>query len=164
MAKRRVFYSFYYKEDVLRVAQIKNIGAIEGNKAAYENQWEEIKRKGDSSIKQWIDENMENRTCLIVLVGKETSERKWVKYEIEKAWNDGRGVVGIYIHNINDPKLGKSSKGKNPFEQFDISNKNINLSKVVKCYNPNRYDAYNDIRNNLELWIEEAITIRKQFK
>ena len=31
MAKRQVFYSFHYENDVRRAAQIKNIGVIEGN-------------------------------------------------------------------------------------------------------------------------------------
>ena len=32
--KRQVFYSFHYKNDVMRAAQIRNIGAIEGNMPA----------------------------------------------------------------------------------------------------------------------------------
>ena len=84
--KRQVFYSFHYKNDVMRVAQIRNIGAIEGNKPVSENEWEEVKKKGNQAIEKWIDDNMQNRSCVIVLVGEETSNRQWVKYEIEKAW------------------------------------------------------------------------------
>lgn len=31
MAKRQVFYSFHFDNDVMRVQQVRNIGAIEGN-------------------------------------------------------------------------------------------------------------------------------------
>ena len=31
MAKRQVFYSFHYANDVMRVQQIRNIGMVEGN-------------------------------------------------------------------------------------------------------------------------------------
>ncbi len=161
--KRRVFYSFHYANDVRRVALIRNIGAIEGNKQATENEWEEVKKQGDRAIKKWIDENMENRTCLVVLVGEETANRKWVKYEIEHAWNTGMGVVGIYIHNINDPQTGKCKKGRNPFDLFTMGEDGENMSKIVKCYDPAPSDAYNDIRENLKDWIEEAIEIRKQY-
>lgn len=162
MAKRQVFYSFHYQNDVMRVAQIRSIGVIEGNAPASYNDWEEVKSKGDSAIKKWIDNNMNYRSCVIVLVGSETANRKYVKYEIEKAWNSGKGVLGIYIHNINCPRTGKSRMGKNPFEEFTFDN-GKRLSDVVKCYNPNSYDAYNDIAKNIDGLIEEAIQKRGSY-
>ena len=83
--KRQVFYSFHYENDVMRVQQIRNIGAIEGNAPVSANEWEQVKRNGDSAIKRWIDQNMQNRSCVIVLIGESTASRQWVKYEIEKA-------------------------------------------------------------------------------
>jgi hypothetical protein len=161
MAKRQVFYSFHFKNDVMRVQQIRNIGAIEDNKPVSENDWEEIKKKGDDSIKKWIDDNMNYRSCVIVLVGEETANRKWVKHEIKKAWEDGKGLLGIYIHNIKCPRNGKCNKGVNPFEQFTFKD-GTKLSTKVKCYNPKSDDAYKDIANNLEDWIEDAIESRKK--
>lgn len=161
MAKRQVFYSFHFKNDVMRVQQVRNMGVIEGNTPVSPNDWEEIKRKGDTSIKTWIANAMKYRSCVVVLVGSETANRKWVKYEIEKAWNDGKGVVGVYIHNLKCPNTGKSPKGENPFDKFDFGDKKF--SDIVKCYNPNQYDAYNDIKNNIDNWIEEAIKIRSKY-
>jgi len=160
MAKRQVFYSFHFDNDVMRVQQVRNIGAIEDNKPVSVNEWEKI-RKSDDSIKKWIADNMDHRSCVVVLVGKDTANRPWVKYEIKKAWKDEKGLVGIYIHNLKDPRDGKSSKGTNPFEQFTVGEKS--LSSIVKCYNPDSDDAYNDIKNNLEDWVEEAIQIRKNY-
>lgn len=159
MAKRQIFYSFHFDNDVFRVQQIRNIGALEENKPVSANDWEQVKRGGEASIKRWINENLNYKSCLVVLIGSETASRKWVKYEIEKAWNDGKAVLGIYIHNLNCPRNGYGSKGVNPFEQFDLKD-GRKLSSVVKCYNPNSNDAYNDIRNNLEDWIEETIETR----
>lgn len=161
--KRQVFYSFHFANDVLRVSQIRSIGALEDNKPVSANDWEEVKKKGDAGIKKWIDDNMNYRSCVVVMVGEETSKRKWVRHEIEKAWNDGRGVLGIYIHNIECPNNGKSKQGANPFDSFTLDNGKKKLSSVVKCYNPSSLDAYNAIRNNLEDWIEEAIKIRKDY-
>ena len=161
--KRQVFYSFHFKNDVLRVSQIRSIGALEDNKPVSANDWEEVKKKGDAGIKKWIDDNMNYRSCVIVMVGEDTSKRKWVKYEIEKAWNDGRGVLGIYIHNLKCPNSGKSKQGTNPFDNFTLDSGKKKLSSVVKCYNPNSTNAYNSIKNNMESWIEEAISIRKNY-
>jgi len=158
MAKRQVFYSFHFDNDVMRVQQVRNIGAIEDNKPVSANDWEKIRKSGDDSIKKWIADNMAHRSCVIILVGEETANRPWVKYEIKKAWNDKKGLVGVYIHNLKDPRYGRSSKGTNPFEKFTLGEKS--LSSIVKCYNPDSNDAYNDIQNNLEDWIEEAIEIR----
>lgn len=159
MAKRQVFYSFHYDNDVFRVQQIRNIGALEDNKPVSANEWESVKRGGEASIKKWIDDNLRYKSCVVVLVGEETANRKWVRYEIEKAWELGKGLVGVYIHNLKDPRMGKSSKGKNPFDQFEFDD-GTKLSSVVKCYNPNPNDTYNEIKDNLEDWIEEAIASR----
>lgn len=159
MAKRQVFYSFHYDNDVFRVQQIRNIGALEDNKPVSTNEWESVKRGGEASIKNWIDDNLRYKSCVVVLVGKETANRKWVRYEIKKAWELGKGLVGVYIHNLKDPRTGKSLKGKNPFDQFAFGD-GTKLSSVVKCYDPNPNDPYNEIKNNLEDWIEEAIASR----
>lgn len=159
MAKRKIFYSFHYDNDVFRVQQIRNIGALEANEPVSANTWEQIKRGGDAAIKRWINENMEYKSCLVVLIGSETASRRWVKYEIEKAWNDKRGVLGVYIHNINCMRNGTCYKGANPFDGIYFKD-GRKLSSVVKTYDPSPYNAYGDIANNLEFWIEDAIASR----
>lgn len=157
--KRQVFYSFCFDDDVMRVQQIRNMGIVDGDEPVSPNEWEQLERK-DGGIKKWIDDNMAYRSCVIVLVGKRTADRKWVKYEIEKAWNEGKGVFGIYIHNLKCPRNGLGSQGANPFDQFSVMGKG-KLSGLVKCYNPKSNDAYNDIKTNIGAWVEAAITSRK---
>lgn len=104
MAKRQIFYSFHFDNDVMRVQQVRNMGALEENKPVSANEWEQVKKGGDSAIEKWIDDNMKYRSCVVVLVGEDTANRKWVKHEIKKAWKDGKGVVGIYVHNLKCPR------------------------------------------------------------
>ena len=85
MAKRQVFFSFHYNRDSWRASQVRNMGKVDGNSTFSDNDWEEVRYKSDTKIKEWIDKQLAMRSCLVVLVGYETSERKWVKYEIEKA-------------------------------------------------------------------------------
>ena len=160
MAKKPVFYSFHFDNDVMRVQQIRNIGVIEGNLPATPNHWEQIKRSGKIAVQNWIDENMKYKRCIIVLVGSETANRPWVRYEIEKAWNDGKGIFGIFIHNLKCPRTGTCGKGANPFDTFQLDN-GQRLSSVVNCYDPNPMYAYNDIASNIEKWIDSAISQRK---
>ena len=161
MASRQVFYSFHFDNDVMRVQQIRNIGVIEDNKPVSANDWEDVKKKGDAAIEKWIDDNMKYRSCVVVLIGEETAKRPWVQYEIIKGWNDGKGVLGIYIHNLKCPRNGKCSQGPNPFDNVTFKD-GTKLSSVVKSYNPSSYDAYNDIAKNLESWIEDAVTARSK--
>jgi len=160
MAKRQVFYSFHFGNDVMRVQQVRNMGVIEGNTPVSPNEWETVKRGGNSTIEKWIEDNMKYKSAVVVLVGEETSKRPWVEYEIKKAWNDKKGLVGIYIHNLNCPNNGKCKKGNNPFAQFTLGEKQ--LSSIVNCYDPGN-DAYNNIKNNIDTWIEEAIKIRNSY-
>jgi hypothetical protein len=162
MMGRKVFYSFHYKNDVFRVQQIRKIGALEDNKPVSVNKWEEVKKGGDRAIKKWIDESLYGRSCAVVLVGEKTAKRGWIRHEIEKAWNDGKGVVGIYIHNVKCMQQGCCAKGENPFLNLYLGRKK--LSDVVKCYNPKADNAYKDIKDNIHDWIEEAIEIRNNFK
>jgi hypothetical protein len=124
------------------------MGALEENKPVSPNEWETVKRQGDAAIKRWIDDNMRYRSCVVVLIGTETAYRPWVKYEIEKAWSDGKGLFGIYIHNLRDPRTGICAKGPNPF------------SNIITCYDPSPFDAYGDIKRNMERWVEQAIAQR----
>ena len=101
---RRVFYSFHYKEDVMRTLLVRQIGALEGNKPVSDNDWETVWKGGDPAIEKWIDGQLKNRTCTIVLVGENTAGRKWITHEILRSWQLGMGVVGIRIHGLKNPK------------------------------------------------------------
>lgn len=162
--KRQVFYSFHYRLDSWRASQVRNIGIIEGNNPVSDNEWEVIKRGGDNRIKQWIDDQMQYRSCTVVLVGSNTANRKWINYEIVKSWKDGMGIVGIYIHGLKDSGGDISSQGENPFHYIEYGH--IKLSNIVKCYNPQGYNSqekYAWISNHLSNAVEEAIQIRRQY-
>lgn len=154
--KRKVFYSFHYDNDVMRTQLIRNIGMLEGNTPVSANDWETVKRGGENAVKKWIDDNMKYKDCVVVLIGSDTANRKWVKYEICKAWNEGKGLFGIYIHNLKDPRTGTCQKGANPFDSIQLKN-GQRLSSYVKCYDPSSWDTYNDIAKNIGQWVEIAI-------
>lgn len=162
---RRAFYSFHYKADNWRASQIRNMGIIEGNRPVSDNDWEEIKRGGDEAIKRWIDDQMKGKSVVIVLIGSKTAGRKWIKYEIKRGWELGKGVLGIYVHNLKDKEGNQSTKGRNPFDDFTLNG--VKLSKIVKAYDPPYTTSsyvYNYIKENLADWVEKAIEIRNQYE
>jgi hypothetical protein len=56
------------------------------------SQWQSIVVNDDVTIERWIRKQMKRVSCVIVLIGSETAHRRWVCYEIEKAWADGKGA------------------------------------------------------------------------
>ena len=165
---RQVFYSFHFKPDCWRTNQVRHIGSVEGEKPVSGNDWEDIQAKGHAAVHKWIDAQLKRKSCAIVLIGKETSERPYVEYEIIKAWNEGKGVLGIYIHNLKDKNRMQSAKGKNPFDNIvlDVNGKKVKLSGIVKAYNSQSTvstTVYKYIEDNIADWVEKAIEIRNKY-
>lgn len=162
--KRQVFYSFHFKNDAWRAGQVRNIGVIEGNKPVSENEWEEVKKKGRANIAKWINDQLKYKSCTIVLIGSETADREWVKYEIKRSWETGKAMFGIYVNKLKDANGKTDIKGKNPFEFVSINN--VKLSNYVRTYDLPYSDSkmnYNYIVNNIEKWVEQAINDRKKY-
>jgi hypothetical protein len=142
---------------------VRNIGVIEGNTPVSSNKWEEVKRGGDAAIKKWIADQLDGRTCTIVLIGAATAGRTWMKYEIEKSWNDGKAVMGIYIHNLKDLNGKQSLKGRNPFDDFTVGADKKKLSSIVMAYDPPHSistSVYKHIEDNVAAGVEKAVEIR----
>ena len=161
MAKRKVFFSFHYKPDNWRASQVRNIGKVEGNSPVSDNDWETITKSGNKAIEKWIDEQMYGKSCVVVLVGTNTAGRKWIKHEIKKALDSGKGLVGMYVNKLKDANEKTATKGRNPFSDFSVNG--TPLTQLVKCHTPsgsNSKAAYNDISEKIETWIEDAIESR----
>jgi hypothetical protein len=160
---RSVFYSFHYKPDSARASQVRNMGVVDGSKPASDNDWETITGGGDAKIKVWIAEQMKGRSCAVVLAGKDTANRKWINYEIITAWNEGKGVLVVFIHNLKDLAAYQTTKGANPLDYITYGDRGAKLSSVAKAYDPPSSDSklvYGHIKDNLASWIETAIEIR----
>ncbi len=141
---RKVFFSFHYDRDSWRVSQVRNCNVVSGyekNPFYDKARWEQVKRQGDAAIKRWIDERLRGTSVTVVLIGQETSKRRWVRYEIERSIALGKGLLGIDISKIND-QLGQTDEtGVNP------------LPTGYAYYRWNRDDG----RANLSRWIEAAV-------
>ncbi len=133
------------------------MGVVESQKLFSDNSWETVRRKSDLAIKSWIDNEMKWRSCVVVLIGAETANRKWVQYEIEHAWKEGKGIVGIYI----DTTFNYITKNSIPADSNEVR-----LSSIIKTFDSSYVSSkyvYEDIKNNIEKLIEEAIKIRNKY-
>lgn len=155
---RRAFFSFHYKNDVWRANQVRNSWVTKGNIEAAgfvdAADFEKVEKEGDEAIKRWINKQLEGTSVTVVLIGSDTSNRPYVKYELEKSYEKGNGMLGIYIHQLKDMDGKTSVKGSNQFGDIgkDANGKSIYFSVDYPCYDwidDNGYD-------NLGHWIETA--------
>ena len=126
--------------------------------------WESVTKGGDAAIKKWIADQMDGRSCTVVLVGSNTANRKWINHEIIKSWDTRMGVVGIHIHGLKNLDGETATKGSNPFAYIGYGSTGKKLSSIVKCYTPsgsNSQERYAWIKKHVANAVEEAIQIRK---
>lgn len=156
--KRKVFFSFHYSNDNWRASQVRNMGKVSGDSTFSDNDWESVKEKTDKRISEWIEDQLQNTSCIVVLIGKNTADRKWINYEIKRAIELNKGLVGIYINRLKDSRGNQDLEGANPFENIVCNG--VSVSNYVKCFKSDYFTSeyiYNDIKNNMENLIENAI-------
>src|SRR5438270_3712285 len=162
---RRVFFSFHYKPDNWRASQVRNMGVVEGDAPVSDNDWETITKGGDAKIQKWIDDQLSGKSCAIVLIGTNTAGRKWINYEIIQAWNTKKGVLGIYIHNLQNSEEKQSTKGSNPFDGITYGQQQKALPSAVKATDPPNWKttaANIHIKQNMAAWLKPPKTPRDE--
>jgi hypothetical protein len=155
---KTVFYSFHYDRDAWRVQQIINMGALEGQTILNAQDWEEIKRKGEQAIKDWIADQMKYKSAVVVLVGNQTANRPWVRHEISYAWNNYKPLVGIRIHGLENSSKETDAAGDNPFERVTLQGGG-SVGDYVSLYQPTgstSQQVHASIRANLTNWVDSA--------
>ncbi|HEK21209.1 MAG TPA: TIR-like domain-containing protein [Bacteroidetes bacterium] len=152
---RKVYFSFHYRNDIHRVARIRNSGVMseEGQPFIDKAEWEKLKQSGDLRIQRWIDEQMNGTSVLILCIGSETYKRRWVEYEIKKAYSENRGILGIHLNGMKDLQGNAVVKGVNPLDYIYTNiYQTTRLSSIFKTYSWNDDDGY----HNIEKWINQA--------
>jgi Thoeris protein ThsB, TIR-like domain len=121
---RRVFFSFHFDRDIWRANQVRNANVVAGSDVAGffdHSEYSEAKKKGDEAIKRMILRHLKNTSVTVVLIGRETANRAWVRYEIKQSIAQDNGLLGIYIHHLKNQEretdlgLFRPSKPTVPF-------------------------------------------------
>lgn len=150
---RQTFFSFRYKKDNWRAGIVRNSWVTQERKAAgfFDSaEWEEVKKKNDVAIGEWIDEQLKGTSVTVVLIGTDTAGKKWIKYEIESSHKRGNGMLGIFVHNLKDSGENTATKGNNPFDAFIFKKNDQVVTYPV-------YDwVVDDGYTNMGAWIEKA--------
>lgn len=102
---RRIFFSFHYDRDIWRANQVRNCNVVAGPDIAGffdHSEYDEAKKKGEEGIQRMINRHLKNTSVTVVLIGRETAGRPWVRYEIKKSVEQNSGLLGIRIHHLKN--------------------------------------------------------------
>jgi hypothetical protein len=155
---RKVFFSFHYANDVVRANQVRNSWVTKEDRESAgfidAAEFEKIKDQGEAAIKRWIREQLTGTSVTAVLIGADTSNREYVKFELQESYSKGNGMLGIYIHQCKNLAGQTSSKGSNQFGEIgkDANGNAVYFSSNYPCYDWVDDKGY----ENLGTWIEAA--------
>lgn len=122
---RHVFFSFHYQDVAdFRANVVRNSWLLKksDNRGVFYDKsiWEEAQLKGVNALKELIQRGLHYTSATAVLIGQETHERRWVKYEIFKSFEDGNGLLAVYVNRIKGKDGYIVPKGHDPFDRLGI--------------------------------------------
>lgn len=115
--RKHVFISHHHKDDGIVSDFLSLIGEhgydIRNSsiRAKPENQRRlDEKRVSDEVIKRLLRIEISWASAVVVLIGKDTHKRPWVDWEIEKAKEQGKRIVGVYARGGTEADIPKGLK------------------------------------------------------
>jgi len=128
---RHLYFAFHYQRDIWRVNQVRNCWVTFPNATTagfYDDSlWEDSKKKGDEAIKRMILNGLAGTSVTAVLIGAQTSERRWVRFEIDESIRRGNGVIGIYVCSLKDKNGNSDIMGANPLDKIQINVNGVSM-------------------------------------
>lgn len=98
---------------------------------------------------------------MVVLIGAQTASRSWVQYEIQRAWELRKPLLGIRIHGLSS--MGSTdTEGPNPFCSIDGIER---YSSMPPIFDPTQRDylgkidskaTYAELTSNLKYWVRQG--------
>ena len=112
-------------------------------------------------------------SIICVLIGSHTYRSKWVNFEIEEAIVNKMGLLGVYIHKLNDPRVatpslpGQIAPPPNPMDRHMVVVKDLSQvlsgtstrGRASDCFQTHVWYPSGSLAsstNNLGAWIEDA--------
>ncbi|MFZ3350795.1 MAG: TIR domain-containing protein [Xanthobacteraceae bacterium] len=152
IVKRKAYFAFRFK-DVMRVNNVRQSGKIgqdeEKNPRDFYDRsiWEQKSISDPESLKRLMREGVEHSSVVCVLVGTDTWQGRWVKYEIARAVLDKKGLLAVDINGLPHVQTRKSEPlGINPLAIMGVyagSNGKVYLAEnkwVPSVSNPAQYE------------------------
>jgi hypothetical protein len=160
MAKR-VFFSFHYKDvSDFRANVVRNHWTMKPDREIcgyYDASiWESAQRQGDVALKRLINTGLDQTSNTCVLIGSQTYERPWVRYELLKSFKKGNHIFGVHINSIKAKDGQTKIKGPNPFEYVGVTFSDSGLTATLWEVRNGKWVEYNEIDSSASYRVEVA--------
>lgn len=124
MAKK-VFFSFHYQDVIdFRANVVRNHWVCKEDQqdAGYFDSsiWEEAQKTSSLALKRLINNELTGTSVTCVLIGSNTYQRPWVRYEIFRSIYDLNKIIGVHINPIKGKDGKVKSLGLNPFDYTGV--------------------------------------------
>jgi hypothetical protein len=123
---RTTFFSFHYRDvESFRVNVVRNSSLFkkpgDASKVIDGSLWEASQLRGEKALKELIDGALIGTSVTAVLIGANTHERKWVKYELVRSFVTGNAILGIHLNRIREAHTQRiTAKGLNPLDRLAV--------------------------------------------
>ena len=124
--KRKVYFAFRFR-DIMRVNNVRNACCIDHPNSAqtrsfYDRSiWGGSSPKTDEGLKDLMRRGVEFSSAVCVLVGSDTWDGRWVKYEIARSVVDKKALLAVHINGLNHVDTqAPSLRGYNPLHCLGI--------------------------------------------
>jgi hypothetical protein len=122
---RRTFFSFHYQPDIWRVMNVRNSWVVKADEQISDgfldsSVFEASKKESSDALKKFLREGLNNSSVTCVLVGAETGERRWVRYEIVRSVIKGNGLLSVDIHDVKNKDGKTTTQGVDPLRQIGL--------------------------------------------
>ncbi len=124
--KRKAYFAFRF-QDIMRVNNVRQAWCIDhpnssAMRSFYDRSiWEKSKSRDDETLKNLMRSGVEYSSAVCVLVGTNTWQSRWVKYEIARAVVDKRGLLTVHINGLNHiDRQAPDPNGYNPLHCMGV--------------------------------------------
>lgn len=160
MAKR-VFFSFHYKDVAdFRANVVRNHWTMKPDREIcgyYDASiWESARKKGDIALKRLINAGLDQTSNTCVLIGSQTFERPWVRYELLKSFKKGNHIFGVHINAIKSKQGQTKIKGPNPLEYVGVTFSESGLTATLWELQNGKWVEYSEIDGSASYRVEVA--------
>jgi len=161
---RRTFFSFHYQPDIWRVWNVRNSWVVNDSEQISDgfldgSVFEASRRESPDALKRFLREGLKNSSVTCVLVGSETSKRRWVRFEIVQSILKGNGLLSVDIHNVQNKDRQTSVQGVDPLSQIGLYKTDSGI--YFAEFNSGKWEAYSDYTRPIpesDLWFDAPKT------
>lgn len=160
MAKR-VFFSFHYKDvSDFRANVVRNHWLTKPDReiSGYYDAsiWEAARKQGDVALKRLINAGLEQTSNTCLLIGSQTYERPWVRYELLKSFKKGNHIFAVHINSIKSKDGQRKIRGPNPLEYVGVSFSDSGLTATLLEKENGKWIEYEEIDGSASYRVDVA--------